>query len=154
MKSRLGWNSLERLPKDNEQNSEIIYIQEGFVNLLQKVFVDRINEDKIELNTIVNRISIHEEEEYVDIELITPDQQTITYRADHVVCTQSVGCLKQSMHQLFIPALPHAKRLCIQKLGFGTIDKVRSKKISIDKIEKFSRLDLSCVFSTILGCRF
>jgi hypothetical protein len=37
------------------------------------------------------------------------------------------------MHQLFIPALPHAKRLCIQKLGFGTIDKVRSKKISIDK---------------------
>jgi hypothetical protein len=88
------------------------------------VFVDRITEDKIELNTVVKRISIHEDKEYVDVEIMTNDQRTLIFRADHVVCTQSVGCLKQSMHQLFIPALPHPKRMCIQRLGFGTINKV------------------------------
>jgi hypothetical protein len=63
------------------------------------------------------------------------DQQLSTYRAQHVVCTQSVGCLKQTMHQVFSPPLPHAKRISIQKLGFGTINKVRS----------FDRLINNCV---------
>jgi hypothetical protein len=118
-----GWNSLERLSNDNQQNDEKIYLQNGFSNFLQKVFIDKINEDHIELNTTVKRICIHEEEQYVDIEIVK-NQQLLTYRAKHVVCTQSVGCLKQSMHQMFVPPLPHAKRTCIQKLGFGTINKV------------------------------
>lgn len=86
-----------------------------------------MNEDQIEYNSIVKRISIHEEDEYVDVEILEKDQQSKTYRAEHVICTQSVGCLKKSMHQLFIPALPHAKRMSIQKLGFGTINKVSCK---------------------------
>jgi len=120
----LGWNSLERLSKDPEHNDETVYIQKGFLNFFQTIFVDKINEDRIKLNTIVKRISIHEDEEYIDIEILKKDQQLITYRSKHVVCTQSIGCLKQSMHQLFVPPLPHAKRMSIQKLGFGTINKV------------------------------
>jgi len=120
----LGWNSLERLSKDPEHNDETVYIQKGFLNFFQTIFVDKINEDRIKLNTIVKRISIHEDEEYIDIEILKKDQQLITYRSKHVVCTQSIGCLKQSMHQLFVPPLPHAKRMSIQKLGFGTMNKV------------------------------
>jgi len=120
----LGWNSFEHLPKDTQHNDEIIYIQEGFLNFLQKVFVNKINENKIELNTIVKRISIHEEEQYVDMEILKTNQELITYRTKHIVCTQSVGCLKQTMHQMFVPPLPDAKRLSIHKLGFGTINKV------------------------------
>jgi protoporphyrinogen oxidase len=120
----LGWNSLERLPKDSQHNDETIYIQNGFLNFLQKAFVDKISEDKIELNTIVKRICVNEEEQYIDIQILKNNQELITYQAKHVVCTQSIGCLKQSMHQIFIPPLPHAKRMSIQKLGFGTINKV------------------------------
>jgi hypothetical protein len=136
-----GWNSFERLPEDIQHNDETIYVQNGFSNFLQKIFVDKITEDKIQLNTIIKRICIHEDEHYIDIEMIKKDQQQlITYQAKHVVCTQSIGCLKQSMHQLFIPPLPHAKRMSIQKLGFGTINKVclrdKSIKKRINSIEK------------------
>jgi len=120
----LGWNSFERLPKDSQHNDETIYIQNGFLNFLQKAFVDKISEDKIELNTTVKRICVNEEEQYIDIQILKNNQELITYQAKHVVCTQSIGCLKQSMHQIFIPPLPHAKRMSIQKLGFGTINKV------------------------------
>lgn len=122
--TRLGWNSLERLPKDQEHEDETIHLREGFLPFLEKVFIQSIGEDRIELNTIVKRVCIHEDQGNVTVEVLTSDEQIRTYRADHVVCTQSVGCLKQSMHQVFLPALPHAKRMAIQRLGFGTINKV------------------------------
>jgi hypothetical protein len=112
----LGWNSFERLSTDDS----IKYIQNGFLNLLQTVFVDKISNNKIELNSIVKRISI----QYVTIEIIQKNQDIIIYQAKHVVCTQSIGCLKQTMNKIFIPPLPYAKQISIEKLGFGTINKV------------------------------
>jgi len=100
------------------------YIQGGFLNLLQKVFLNKISNDKIELNSIVKRICIHEEEQYVSIEILRKNQDIIIYQAKHVVCTQSIGCLKQTMHKIFLPPLPYAKQMSIEKLGFGTINKV------------------------------
>ena len=120
----LGWNSLERLSKDNADDHENIYVQHGFMNLLKQVFVNRIDEARLRLSTVVQRICIYEEEQYVRVEVNDGQQQPIVYRAQHVVCTQSLGCLKQSMHQLFVPALPHAKRMCIQRLAFGTTNRV------------------------------
>ena len=120
----LGWNSFEHLSSDNHHRDETVYLQNGLLHFLRRAFVDRINENKIELNTIVERVCIHEEEQYVDVKIIKDNEQIITYHAKHVVCTQSVGCLKHSMHQMFVPPLPYAKRMCIQKLGFGTINKV------------------------------
>lgn len=118
-----GWNSLERLAKDSEHQNEKIYLREGFTHFLEKAFVEKISEEKIQFNSLVKRISVHENDQYVEMEVIT-NNQILTYRADHVVCTLSVGCLKHSMHQVFVPALPHAKRMCVQKLGFGTINRV------------------------------
>jgi hypothetical protein len=105
------------------------YIQGGFMNLLQKVFINKISKDKIELNSIVNRIFICEEEGYVNIEIIRNNQKIIKYQAKHVVCTQSIGCLKQTMHEIFVPSLPHPKRISIEKLAFGTINKVCFNRI-------------------------
>ena len=122
-----GWISLERLPKDPQHNHEKIFLRQGFHDLLERAFLEKISFDRILLNTIVQRIAIHEEEQYVHVEVLNKhDQQPTIYRAQHVVCTQSIGCLKQTMHQMFVPALPHAKRMCIQRLGFGTINKVCS----------------------------
>ncbi len=100
------------------------YIRGGFLNFLQTAFVNKISNNKIELNSIVKRICIHEDEQYVSIEIIRKNQDTIIYHAKHVVCTQSIGCLKQTMHKMFVPSLPYAKQMCIEKLGFGTINKV------------------------------
>lgn len=76
------------------------------------------------MNSVVKRISIHEDEQYVNIKIIRKNQEIITYRAKHVVCTQSIGCLKKTMHDVFVPPLPYAKQISIERLGFGTINKV------------------------------
>lgn len=120
----LGWNSLERLPSNNQYNEETTFVLGGFSTLINKIFIDKLHESQIELNTIVKRISIHEEEQYVTVEVVNNNNETVTYQTKHIVCTQSVGCLKQSMHQMFVPPLPHTKRMCIQRLAFGTINKV------------------------------
>ncbi|CAF1286180.1 unnamed protein product [Adineta ricciae] len=119
-----GWNSLECLPKDDEHHDATVYLQNGFLNFLHKVFFRQMDEDQIQFNTVVQCISVHEDEQYVDIEVLRHNQQVETYRVKHVVCTQSVGCLKQNMQELFVPPLPQSKRMCIQKLGFGTINKI------------------------------
>jgi hypothetical protein len=100
------------------------------LNFLQNVFVNKISEDKIELNSIVKRISISDQEEYVTIEILRKDQDIIKYQAKHVVCTQSIGCLKQTMHEMFVPSLPYSKQMSIEKLAFGTINKVCFHNIS------------------------
>lgn len=107
------------------------HIQGGFLNFLKTVFVSKIPLEKIELNSIVKRICIHEEEQYVSIEIIQKNQDLIKYQAKHVVCTQSIGCLKQTMHKMFLPPLPYAKQLSIEKLGFGTINKVCLELFSV-----------------------
>ena len=122
---RLGWNSLERLPKDSECPNRKATIRQGFQNFIQTSFQQIVPSKRIHLNSIVKRISINENENFVDVEIVHRlSNETFSLRASHIVCTLSVGCLKQSMHQLFIPALPHTKRMSIQRLGFGTINRV------------------------------
>ncbi|XP_016955755.1 spermine oxidase [Drosophila biarmipes] len=43
--------------------------------------------------------------------------------ADHVICTVSLGVLKEQHEKLFVPALPAAKVRAIQGLKLGTVDK-------------------------------
>ena len=43
--------------------------------------------------------------------------------AQHVVITSSLGALKAS-ELCFDPPLPESKEMAIQRLGFGTVDKV------------------------------
>lgn len=49
-------------------------------------------------------------------------------RADAVVVTSSLGVLKSSMMQ-FDPELPAEKTAAISRLGFGLLNKVRSRTI-------------------------
>uniref|UniRef100_A0A915J463 Amine oxidase domain-containing protein n=1 Tax=Romanomermis culicivorax TaxID=13658 RepID=A0A915J463_ROMCU len=44
--------------------------------------------------------------------------------ADHVMVTSSLGYLKRNAAFMFRPPLPMEKRVTIQKMGFGTIDKL------------------------------
>ncbi|KAH8307299.1 hypothetical protein KR044_009190 [Drosophila immigrans] len=44
-------------------------------------------------------------------------------QADHVICTVSLGVLKEQHEQLFVPALPEAKVRAIKALKLGTVNK-------------------------------
>lgn len=46
------------------------------------------------------------------------------FKADHVVVTLPLGCLKAHASHMFEPPLPEKKMLAIRSLGFGVIDKV------------------------------
>lgn len=47
-----------------------------------------------------------------------------TFYANHVICTIPLGVLKDNMHTLFEPALPDYKLEAINRLLFGTVDKI------------------------------
>ncbi|KAH8371708.1 hypothetical protein KR093_008557 [Drosophila rubida] len=55
------------------------------------------------------------------VKLRCNDGEVLT--ADHVICTVSVGVLKEQHQQLFVPALPEAKVRAIKGLKMGTINK-------------------------------
>lgn len=46
------------------------------------------------------------------------------YYADHVICTVPLGFLKENHHTLFEPELPQYKLESIDRLLFGTVDKI------------------------------
>lgn len=46
------------------------------------------------------------------------------YTADHVICTVSLGVLKEKHLSLFEPHLPPSKIRCIEGLSIGTVDKI------------------------------
>jgi hypothetical protein len=107
------------------------YIQGGLFNLLQTVFMSKISNNKIEFHSIVKRICIHDDGQYVRIEFARENDKIIIYQAKYVVCTQSIGCLKRTMHEMFVPSLPYVKQMSIERLGFGTINKVCSNDLFV-----------------------
>lgn len=54
---------------------------------------------------------------------IVCDDGTVYY-ADHVICTAPLGVLKETNNVLFEPALPQYKLESIDRLLFGTVDKI------------------------------
>lgn len=56
--------------------------------------------------------------------IIVRTSQGVTWEADHVICTVSLGVLKRYHYELFEPDLPKRQIEGIEKMGFGTFGKV------------------------------
>ena len=52
------------------------------------------------------------------------EKKRVRYEAKVVLSTIPLGCLKQNANDIFVPALPQEKTDAIQRLGFGTVDKI------------------------------
>ncbi|KAF4087135.1 hypothetical protein AMELA_G00092360 [Ameiurus melas] len=61
-------------------------------------------------------------EENHPVRVICGNDQII--QADHVIVTVSLGVLKQQARTMFEPDLPKSKLDAIERLGFGTVDKI------------------------------
>lgn len=48
----------------------------------------------------------------------------LTFDADHVIFTASVGVIREKMDSLFDPKLPEHKYVAAKNLGFGTVNKI------------------------------
>ena len=46
------------------------------------------------------------------------------FTADHVICTFPLGVLQERAERLFVPPLPAERAQAIQRLGFGTANKI------------------------------
>lgn len=95
-------------------------------NILMKSFPDPSKEipimDKILLNKTVSSIdwSCDETNKFVEVKCTDGS----SYEADHVICTVSLGVLKEKHLEMFTPKLPEMKKNAIEGLTIGTVDKI------------------------------
>ena len=48
----------------------------------------------------------------------------IRFYTDHVICSLPLGILKEKGDELFVPPLPEDKKAAMNKMNFGTVDKI------------------------------
>ena len=115
--------TIDKLSIFSESNcghpGKVKVISEGY-GTISKLYSKDLN---IKLNQIVKKI------DYSNEKIIIVETENEKYEADFVVCTVSLGCLKNETIE-FLPTLPLSKKKLIEKIGFGLLDKV--KKIKFD----------------------
>lgn len=74
----------------------------------------------IKFNKTVGKINYGETNGEIEVEC----EDGTVFSVDHVICTVSLGVLKERVFSLFEPQLPLSKFIAIDALGFGTLDKI------------------------------
>ncbi|KAK3569016.1 hypothetical protein QTP86_021570, partial [Hemibagrus guttatus] len=113
------------------QDSEYIALDGEFLNCLgpggYQAILDLLL-NGLPSGTILNNTAVKsiqwdkDEEEDHAVQVICENDQI--FDADHVIVTVSLGVLKQQARTMFEPALPKSKLDAIERLGFGTVDKI------------------------------
>jgi hypothetical protein len=116
--SLLGSNEYDDFSGDFLTN-----LKHGYIQLVDH-FASKIPHDKIRLNEIVKKIQ-RTSDGHLNIICHNSVTQTETViHCDQVLCTISLGCLKAHHEDLFEPPLPQHKANAIERLGFGTVNKM------------------------------
>lgn len=109
----------------------------GFVSFLQLLMKSKATDD---LGILKNRVLFNKRVERIqwqhkeNIKLTCWSGEII--EADHVICTVSLGVLKENHQKMFEPALPVEKLRAIQGLKLGTVN-----KFFMEFAEAFAPLD-------------
>lgn len=112
--------TINNLSRDNFDSGksfkgEDVLMPDGYVEIFKAISKNL----DIKFNQIITNIDQSSSSKKVKIMTKTNE----SYEADYVVVTVPLGCLKKNTIK-FTPELSDAKKLAIQKLEFGTIDKV------------------------------
>jgi len=96
----------------------------GYQPILDLILKD-IPQSCFHLNTRVKEVVWgHALEEDVECRSKVVTTEGEVFHADHVIVTCSLGYLKAHAQQLFQPSLPEGKMAAINRLGFGTVNKI------------------------------
>ncbi|XP_062862572.1 spermine oxidase-like [Trichomycterus rosablanca] len=93
----------------------------GGYQAILDILLKNIPTEMILTNTAVKSIEWDREQNH-PVRVICENGQI--FEADHVIVTVSLGVLKQQVKTMFEPALPKPKLDAIERLGFGTVDKI------------------------------
>jgi protoporphyrinogen oxidase len=111
-------------------NEQISFPGEKFTNLkngyskLIEILKSNISATSIKLNHKVTLIDWSNLNEIVLNVFDSTRRANVKYQADVVLITLPLGVLKNNYKSMFIPSLPIAKANAIDKLGFGSINKI------------------------------
>lgn len=95
----------------------------GGLETVEEVEVDSDDSDKTVTEVPINRSSPSHENHHRNKVKVVCDDGTIYY-ANHVICTVPLGVLKECHQTLFEPVLPQYKLESMDRLLFGTVDKI------------------------------
>lgn len=118
--SAFGWNEYEDF--DDEQYNRLKF---GYIKLIDYL-ASFIPANLIKLNENVEKINWQlENDDTIKVNTYNNlDQRLNDYHADYVVCTIPLGVLKTNHTKLFNPILPNALVGSIERLGFGSVNKI------------------------------
>nr|CAD7427041.1 unnamed protein product [Timema monikensis] len=114
-----------------EGNQLLCWKQGGYntvIDLLTRKLPDPQRElpvtSKVLLNKEVSSISWDHLTDNNSGQVVTECTDGSLYVSEHVIITTSLGVLKERVHSMFHPALPHFKITAIKGLGIGVVDKI------------------------------
>nr|CAD7460524.1 unnamed protein product [Timema tahoe] len=114
-----------------EGNQLLCWKQGGYstvIDLLTRKLPDPQRElpvtSKVLLNKEVSSISWDHLTNKNPGRVVTECTDGSLYVSEHVIITTSLGVLKERVHSMFHPALPHLKITAIKGLGIGVVDKI------------------------------
>lgn len=94
----------------------------GGLETVEEVDVDSDDSDKTVTEVPTNRSPSHDNHHRNKVKIVCDDGTE--YYANHVICTVPLGVLKECHTTLFEPQLPQYKLESIDRLLFGTVDKI------------------------------
>lgn len=102
---------------DGFNGEENVNLKNGYIRLV-KYLSSNISKNAIKLNEFVLNI------DWSSASVINVKTSVGTYKTKKIVNTVSLGVLKANHKTMYTPALPSEKISVINKLGFGTVNKI------------------------------
>lgn len=104
----------------DEFEGDHVFLQDGYIEIIDEIAKPLLEAGAVALETVVTRV------DWTASPIVIETDRGI-FTAREVVCTFPLGVLKDTCGKedaMFKPDLPAEKQEAIQRLGFGTLDKV------------------------------
>lgn len=98
---------------------DIPFSNQGYDTVIDHIRAN-IPEENILLGHVVSKVNYAHNGSGVEVTC----ENGAVFTADHVIVTSSLGYLQEHAASMFTPPLPDAKLAAIQRLGFGTVNRI------------------------------